>query len=167
MASEAPPPTELEIERFKHRNAERLELLKATIAFEHAALRPNLILNGGAILTALTFAGHISDGKGTAGLDFSALKFALIAWCIGLVLGTAAVMLGYFSQFAFLKHARRGFGAQDATRVGNAARAEQQQEAALSWRDDGVKIRNVAYIVSAGSLVFFIIGVFFAVVALS
>jgi hypothetical protein len=69
-------------------------LTQATIAFEHAAIRPLYLLNGGAVIAALTYAGNIGKLGGSR-LDFGFLIGALMAWSAGLVAAFAVTAFGY------------------------------------------------------------------------
>lgn len=91
----------IELERYKTAETHIVELMKATMAFEHAALKPLPILNGGAILATLTFAGHAKKGL----IDFDLLKAAFVSWEIGLLAAVLAIFFGYLCQSRFLEAA--------------------------------------------------------------
>ncbi len=76
-------------------------MIRATVAFEHAALRPLFILNGGALVVYLGVYGALA--KSPAAIDLSVGKFAVVCWLTGLLLATLVAYLGARSQFAFRK----------------------------------------------------------------
>jgi hypothetical protein len=52
---------QLKIEKFKAEAARELELTRLTGQFEHAAMRPAYLLNGGALIASLTYRGHVLE----------------------------------------------------------------------------------------------------------
>ena len=93
------------LERLKHLYALEYEMIRATTAFEHAALRPLFILNGGALVVYLGLFGALrkNEAMPDAIIDFSVGKFAVGIWIAALLLATIAAILGALSQFAFRK----------------------------------------------------------------
>ena len=92
------------IERLRHEHALSEGLLNATAAWEHGALRPFYILNGGAIaIFVALFAQLISNDNSSDLINRSFGITAILFWAIGLIFATAASALGYFSQLAFRK----------------------------------------------------------------
>jgi len=89
------------LERLKFRLAHALELIRATTAFEHAVLRPPLILNGGALVVSLTLFGALQKQSST--INGRSFKFALMFWIAGVLLASVATAFGYYSQAAFRK----------------------------------------------------------------
>ena len=88
--------------RFNH----SLELAKATIAFEHAALRPLYLLNGGAIVAVLAFFGAIAKEQPSVFREmvlYSLPGFGF--WAAGLCAAMKATSAGYRSQLSFYKAA--------------------------------------------------------------
>ena len=150
------------LERLKHAQALELEMIKATAAFEHAALRPPFLLNGGALVVYLALYGVlISRGSGFA-LDQALARWAMGLWIAGLVAAAIATAAGFRSQFSFRKH--RGqqvkeIEARDKDELDDAGKYE-----ALSkcFAKIGNRSRVVAVVCAAGSLVLFITGVFCA-----
>ncbi len=102
----------MEPEKYKAREARHLELIRATVAFEHAALRPTFLLNGGALIAVLTFLGHAwtRDGSWVA-INKVSMIWAIISWALGVFTAGAATFFGYTSQHEFLLWFRhRGYG---------------------------------------------------------
>ena len=165
MATEGGP-SDFDRERLRARDASELELLKATVAFEHAAIRPLYLLNGGAIIAALTFVGNVG-GSGSASTPVgSAIKLALGMWAAGLVAAFITTTSGYWSQLAFLKEARRRRDAELACIRGDREGAGRQTAKAECFGNRGAAYRRWGYALGALSVGCFIVGVIFAVVAL-
>ena len=91
-----------ELARLQHRYSLEYEMIRATAAFEHAALRPMFILNGGALGIYLALYGTLA-GKTPPAIDFSVGKFAVGFWIAGLLLAWLTAYSGARSQFAFRK----------------------------------------------------------------
>lgn len=104
---------EKEIERYKAMQAYCLELVRATNAFEHAAVKPPFLLNGGALVVVLALLGAIWKDTGNFA-EKNLLVYALACWGVGLFFAAIAVALGYQSQFAFLKARHRELDAEHA-----------------------------------------------------
>lgn len=92
---------ELRKEWYNAKEARHLELMKATIAFEHAVLRPAFLLNGGASVAALTFLGNVK-----AAPDWPILC-AVGSWALGVTLASFSAAAGYQAQHRYLKRFRR------------------------------------------------------------
>ena len=75
----------------------RIELFRAVVAHEHAALRPLFLLNGGAAVAALAFIGQVWPS------DVSGLIVAMVIWSVGLFAAGLAAGLAYVSQNAFYR----------------------------------------------------------------
>jgi hypothetical protein len=104
---------EKEIERYKAMHAYRLELVRATNAFEHAALKPPFILNGGALIVVMALLGAIWKDNGQFA-EKGLLIYSLIFWGAGLFFAAIAAASGYLSQFAFLKARHKELDAEHA-----------------------------------------------------
>jgi hypothetical protein len=92
------------LERLKHLYGLEYEMIRATAAFEHAAIRPLFLLNGGALVVYLGLFGALNRSDGAAAaINWSIGKFAAWLWITGLVFAALAVFLGALSQFAFRK----------------------------------------------------------------
>lgn len=126
--------------------AKRPELFEATVRFEHAAIKPLYLLNGGAIVAAIAFLGNAPEYA-------TGVVSPLKLWIAGLVLATATTGAGYFSQFYFFKS-----DGQDAK--GNTKLAGR-------WGKAGVVIRRFAYLFGAASIACFAFGAWRAVDALA
>ena len=125
---------------------DRPELFEATVRFEHAALRPLYLLNGGAAVAAIAFVGKTpAFAAGVAG--------PMKLWIVGLMFATGATIAGYFSQLLFFK---RG-GRLDEGRTAEAQDLGKK----------GVWIRRLAYVFGLGSLPCFGIGAWIAIDALA
>ena len=88
---------QMKIEEFKADKAHEEELTRATVQFEHAAMRPVFLLNGGALIAALTFLGHAHPSASWQ------ILAALGAWVFGLSAAGLAAWFGYRSQLCFRK----------------------------------------------------------------
>ena len=53
-----------QLERLKLEHTHSMELLRATVAFEHAALKPPMLLNGGAVVVFLALFGALKAKSG-------------------------------------------------------------------------------------------------------
>ena len=84
------------------KDAARLEMFRAVAALEHAALRPLLLLNGGAAVALLAFLGSIwSASKGT---EFAKAKVLTTAAAVAgsmnyFIWGLAFAVLAYFAAY--------------------------------------------------------------------
>jgi hypothetical protein len=90
---------ELKKERLKHLYHLEYEAIRATAAFEHAALRPLFLLNGGALIAYLILYGPLRHG-----MHFWIGKYALVLWMGGLIAATLTAFLEARSQLASRKH---------------------------------------------------------------
>ena len=92
------------LERLRYLYGLENEMIRAAAAFEHAALRPLFILNGGALVVYLGLFGALRRGSGDpAGIDWAVGKYAVWAWLAGILLAAATAFLGALSQFSFRK----------------------------------------------------------------
>jgi hypothetical protein len=96
----------LTTEVYKAHRAHELMLNEATSAFEHAAIAPLLLLNGGGAVAFLTLLGAVSDPKARFSASIGWAVTAAVAWAVGLVLGALAASFGLVSQRAFSKKHR-------------------------------------------------------------
>ena len=113
------------------------ELARLTGAFEHAAIRPLYLLNGGALIAVLAFAGN-SPGIAPQVVD------AMLFWVAGLALATLTTFAGYFSQHSFYKAYQ---GLENGKRIYN-----------VVWTDRGFGTRYAAFVFGFLSLVQFVLG---------
>ncbi|ADJ29876.1 hypothetical protein [Nitrosococcus watsonii] len=157
-----------ELERFKAKLASESELLKATAAFEHAALRPLYLLNGGALIAFMALYGAIVRTTDTCvQIDHPWAKGAMVIWTIGLAFAVFVTVSAYCSQFAFLKHIRRKLEADKASDDDNPHTAGEKEGEATCWGDKGKKHRRWAMGFWLASITLFIIGVAVACFSLS
>jgi hypothetical protein len=96
----------LEIELYKAERAHELMLNQATSAFEHAAIAPLILLNGGGAVAFMTLLGAVSDPKARFSASIGWAVGAALTWAIGLVLAALAASFGLVSQRAFSKKHR-------------------------------------------------------------
>ncbi len=89
------------LEYFKSRLAHIDEMTRATAGFEHAAVKPPLLLNGGAAIATLTLYGAI--GLPSFGWEVILVLLALSFWAFGLVFATLATGHAFKSQLQFYK----------------------------------------------------------------
>lgn len=94
------------VEVYKAERAHELMLNQATSAFEHAAIAPLLLLNGGGAVAFLTLLGAVSDPRARFSASISWAIAASVAWGVGLVLAALAASFGLVSQRAFSKRQR-------------------------------------------------------------
>lgn len=111
------------------REANSLEMTKATAALEHASLKPPLLLNAG--------------GLG-AWAAFSLSNDAAAMWTYGVVLAVLAVWVGFWSQLSFHRHRSQEI-------LGNA-------DASEKYAETGGRMRNVSMLLVVLSLGFFVWG---------
>jgi len=156
---------EKEIERYKAMHAYVVELVRATVAFEHAAVKPLFILNGGALVVVFALLGAIWNDRGQFA-EKRWLVAALVCWGVGVFLAAITTAFGYRSQLAFLKHRHRELDAEHARDADNqeeVCRRVSQQEAEGKR---GMSLRRWAEICGLFSLLLFLAGVVLGFVAL-
>jgi len=95
--------TQKQVEHFKAKLSGVLELQRATSAFEHAALKPVFLLNGGAVAAMLTFYGTLTAKSGgfPVGIAGNRIIWAILIWVVGLCFAAASTAAGFFSQLDF------------------------------------------------------------------
>ncbi len=102
--NEAAPVHEVEgteIEVYKALRSHEITLNQATTAFEHAAIAPLLLLNGGAAVGFLTLLGAVSDTDSRLAASTELAVLAIGAWSLGLIMAAVAARLGLQSQRSF------------------------------------------------------------------
>lgn len=102
-AEEAAPPSGPDVEAYKAVRAHELMLNQATAAFEHAAIAPLLLINGGGAVAYLTLLGASADKEASLPISVIWAVGAIAAWSAGLVVGAGAARLGLLRQQAFSK----------------------------------------------------------------
>ena len=96
----------VETELYKAERAHELMLNQATSAFEHAAIAPLILLNGGGAVAFMTLLGAVSDPKARFSASIGWAVGAAITWAMGLVFVALAASFGLVSQRAFSKKHR-------------------------------------------------------------
>jgi len=157
---------ERRLERFKRRQAHLLEMVKATVAAEHAALRPPFLLNGGALVVYLALYGGVRQEHGASLLDPTWAKVSMSVWIVGLLAATLATAFGYYSQFAFRRHRDQESDAEEQRELNNLEEAGRLRCESDRNADRGNSRRRVAEITILFSLAAFITGVVTAMVSL-
>ncbi len=150
------------LEIYKERYKHELLLNEHTAAFEHAAVRPAILLNGGAIVAFLTLIGSVWKSGTQPNLDL--VGVALAIWCIGLVTSSVATGLGYVSQRAFTRMIRIQREALEATVLGKSI-----SETSSSIKPEyakATKYQRAAVVLIAAGLGAFLSGAFFAYISL-
>ncbi|MEK7303995.1 MAG: hypothetical protein AAB174_02985 [Pseudomonadota bacterium] len=160
-----PKNKEKEIERYKAMQAYRLELVRATNMFEHAALKPPFILNGGALVVVMALLGAIWKDHGQFA-ERSLLVYALACWVIGLFFAAIAAASGYQSQFSFLKSRHRELDAEHAKDKGDKNEVRRNLSDKKIEGERGENWRVWAKVCAGLSLLLFLAGVTIGVTAL-
>ena len=148
--------------RYKAAIDREIELMKFESTFEHASLKPIFLLNGGALVAYSTFL--VANLKQETVVSFYVLA-AAIAWAFGLVLATVATLFLYHSQWFFRRAAARKVEAIEAEQDSDHGSSVKLCEA-TSFSDKGQKSRTRAKWVIAVSILFFLVGVLLASVAI-
>ena len=156
-----------QLEFWKFKLAHVSDLFRATSAFEHIALRPLILLNGGALVVLLAFLGTIWDANaGVKGLDAALVWWAAGVWALGLFLAASAAAAGYFSQFAFYKAGSRDLDATIYRYDGKDDQAVQEKERHDEFAQSARSRRCLAYGLGGVSLACFLGGLLLALLAI-
>jgi len=151
---------EKDLERFKHGLASELELLRATAAFEHVALKALYLLNGGGLVVFLALYGAITTSARDEVTMAHDLAFsAMVAWVVGLVIAAIATGLSYGSQYGFLKSRRRRLDADKAEEDGESQAAGEKAVEAKCWDQKAKRLRCCATVLWMVSIIAFLLGV--------
>ena len=151
------------LERLRFDHVHSMELLRATAAFEHAALRPPTLLNGGALIVFLALFGSLTPPF----FDEDWAIAALLVWIVGLLSATLATATGYYSQFAFRKAHDRRIEANEAREFSKRLKAIQEKRRARGFLRKGFRRRRCAELSVLASFLLFILGVAFAFLAIT
>ena len=127
---------------------------------------PPFLLNGGALVVYLALLGGVTDKEGFPLLDRGWATWAMWLWIGGLVIGSTATALGYFSQDAFRRHRDHEIQEQEAREEGNSKQVDERKADAKRLGDRGQWTRLVAGIAIIVSVCLFIGGVLTAVQSL-
>ena len=150
----------------KHLHNRSLELIRAVAAFEHAALRPPFLLNGGALIVYMALFGALRS-IANAQIDISKAKQAMWAWVVGLLFASAAIALGYYSQRSFDKSLRRHIESLDATVEGKHFEDGEKEQDRKNINKLGRRFRVAATFCVGFSVLAFLVGVYFGMGAVS
>lgn len=153
---------ERRLERLRYLHASAIELTSATSAFEHAALAPPMLLNGGALVAFLALLGADSF-KSIAADPLGAA--ATIAWLAGVTAAATATAFGFFSQRAFQMEVHRAIEANRAEFEGNVESAAEKTAERGRLGALGVCYRNLTKAAYLLSMVAFVLGTALAMIA--
>jgi uncharacterized membrane protein len=100
---EPPPPTEPNLAHiaaldYDLAKADLLERLRFQASFAEIAWKSLTLINGGAIVSLLTFIGHENSN-----LNANSLWNAFAAFCLGLAFCVASILAGFLAQAYFMK----------------------------------------------------------------
>lgn len=154
------------LERLRFAHDRVLTMISATAAFEHAALKPSFILNGGALVVYLALYGGIRTDAGVPLLTKAWAFAAMLTWVVGLLTATYATAMGYSSQTAFRQHRGRQVKADEAREDNRLEDADRMDALA---EGDGTKAdrrRTIAISAVLASILLFIAGVILAMISL-
>lgn len=149
----------VQLERLKHYYGLEYEMIRAIAAFEHAAIRPLFVLNGGALVLYLGLVGALRRGEPSARfLDWTTGKYAMIAWAVGLICAYGATLLATRSQGRF-RHQRGLEVEREEVRLGLAGKPENQLNDEITHANTtGNCDQSLAKWIGAGSLLAFLAG---------
>jgi hypothetical protein len=92
---------------------ERAARVTGAVSFARQGLQTLVLANGGAMIGAMTFVGHVWSGSAQDGADLARLVFIPMALFIaGLITALAANLLAYISQYTINDAAVRGVSPQ-------------------------------------------------------
>lgn len=150
------------LDNFRNHLQGKLQLQQATIAFEHAALKPLFLLNGGALVLSLAFLGAIlssAPGGRFQIHDTEMVWWAIFLWGSGLVLAAVCTGLGYLHQLNFFRESNQN--TLHRLRLDD-GKEEEAAESKTQAKKDGKRAhrqRNWAYGVWFASLAAFLGGI--------
>jgi len=153
---------QLRLEKYVGLRNHELELNRATAAFEHAALKPLTLLNGGATVAFLTLLGAVWKEGNAPSIEW--VGAAIGSWCLGLVLAAVATAFGYFSQRAFTRRVKRQRQAEESDACDTDLEALEKE--ADVQRAEARKYQTHAFAAGSASLSFFVVGVGLAITAM-
>ena len=156
-------------EEAAHRRLERIKFLfshtnqlqQSTATFEHAALRPLFYLNGGAVVVIFAFLGSGVEPR----MDLGFALWALGCWALGLLCAAGAASLGYLSQLAFYKASSQHLNAELAKYDDTPETLAKNRAAHDKFNNEAQNDRNWGHGLGATSLLLFLFGIFWSVVA--
>lgn len=136
-----------------------LEMIKATAAFEQAALKPTFLLNGGGLVVYLALYGALVGSDKGFNLDQELAKWAMLLWVCGLVTAAVATALGAWSQFSFRKLRGQQVAETEARVQNQGEDAARHNERGQCFYKRGARARFAAVVVGVVALLLFIAGV--------
>lgn len=169
MSDEGPPVADKKEGRDRFLYGEVTELLRATNAFEHAALRPPFLMNGGAVVVYLALYGTIITSESAAVRDSISTPLAIAAmaiWIVGLIAGASAVAFGYYSQFNFRKDGSAQIQGAWAQEDGHTGKAGTHRAKAEEYGNKAHRQRQCAECGWAVSIGCFVFGVILAILSI-
>lgn len=87
-------------------NEQFIELYKSFLSFVQQAVSISIVLNGGALISIMTFIGNI---KKDIFLEISKdLKYASLFFVLGVILGGGSAITGYLTQYTYFKEEAYG-----------------------------------------------------------
>jgi hypothetical protein len=150
--------------RLNHLYGLEYEMIRPMAAFEHAALRPLFLLNGGALVAYLTLFGALGKDE----FEFLFLALAVGGWVFGLCLATLAAFFAALSQFAFRKH--RGTEVvleEKLLNISRDPRSEEELNRGIGKHGGQAdSYRCIAILVGLASLLFFVVALIPAFLAI-
>ena len=90
-----------QLARLNHAYNLECEMVRAIAAFEHAAIRPLFLLNGGALVAYLALYGALNRSTSATQFDKSYTILAMALWVLGLVFAAICTFTAAKSQFSF------------------------------------------------------------------
>jgi hypothetical protein len=142
---------QLGMAQLQHRYNMEYQMVQATAAFEHAALKPLFLLNGGAAAGFTALFGALMPEETKAPL----LIAALFWWTLGLLFAFGASTLGAMSQFNFRRY--RGIQVSAAERAMGITVDRKDWSDAETWSRNGRHYRAKAVSVGFLSLACFVL----------
>jgi hypothetical protein len=143
-----------ELARLSHFYSLEYEMIRATVAFEHAILRPLFLLNGGALVAYLTLFGALRPPT----IDMAGGKYAIFFWVGGLLLATFSACFGALSQSAFRSHRGRQVAKAEIELGLRDGSVSETDQAMGTHEADAVCRRKVAVVLGVVSILLFIAG---------
>jgi hypothetical protein len=159
------------LDRIKYRESEALQFASFSSQQEQSFVRIGFLLNGGAIVAALTFYGNLITGNGTEIISTSwALNFttwAINLWSLGLIFAVVSAFSALESQRAFMKARRRHIESIEENWRDNHKLEEQKRDQEKCFDRRGRLYLTLMKIFGVFSILIFIIGSITAISALS
>ena len=151
------------LERIKFLSSHVNQLQQQASTFEHTALRTLILLNGGALVVIFAFLGGSVEPR----MDLNLARVALVCWALGLLCAGAVACLGYLSQVGFYHASGQHLNEILAHHDGRPKDVAGYVAAKKSFHDEAKTDRNWAHGLGAVSLLLFLFGIFWSVLALA